>query len=95
MSLPICAIAAFDSKIKGTVRFTETPDNVEIEIHLTGLKKNHLHGFHVNECGDIRKHAIRSKWTRRLYVYIPYNKITRNKMQYNRKGLIFTPTKMI
>ena len=25
MSLPICTIAVFDSKIKGTVRFTETP----------------------------------------------------------------------
>jgi hypothetical protein len=54
MSLPICAIAVFDSKIKGTVRFTETHDNrVEIEVHLTGLKKNHPHGFHVHECGDM------------------------------------------
>jgi Cu/Zn superoxide dismutase len=50
MSLSVCAIAVFDSKIKGTVRFTETTDNhVEIEIHLTGLKKNHLHGFHVHD----------------------------------------------
>lgn len=54
MSLPICAIAVFDSKIKGTVRFIETTDNyVEIEIHLSGLKKNHPHGFHVHECGDM------------------------------------------
>jgi Cu-Zn family superoxide dismutase len=54
MSLPICAIAVFDSKIKGIVRFTETNDNhVEIEVHLTGLKKNHNHGFHVHECGDM------------------------------------------
>jgi len=54
MVLPICAIAVFDSKIKGIVRFTETIDNhVEIELHLTGLKKNHSHGFHVHECGDM------------------------------------------
>jgi len=54
MSSPVCAIAVFDSKIKGTVRFTETAENhVEIEVHLTGLKKNHPHGFHVHECGDM------------------------------------------
>ena len=58
MSHYITAIAVFDSKIKGTVRFTETTDNrVEIEIHLTGLKKNHLHGFHVHECGDMSDHC--------------------------------------
>jgi hypothetical protein len=54
MSQRISAIAVFDSKIKGIVRFIETPDNhVEIEVHLTGLKKNHHHGFHVHECGDL------------------------------------------
>jgi Cu-Zn family superoxide dismutase len=54
MSSPVCAIAVFDSKIKGIVRFTETTDNhVEIELHLTGLKKNHPHGFHAHECGDM------------------------------------------
>jgi Cu-Zn family superoxide dismutase len=54
----ISAIAVFYSKIKGSVRFTETPDNrVEIEIHLTGLKKNHNHGFHVHECGDMSEHC--------------------------------------
>jgi len=54
MSQLITAIAVFDSKIKGIVRFTETADNhVEIEVHLTGLKKNYRHGFHVHECGDM------------------------------------------
>jgi Cu-Zn family superoxide dismutase len=53
---PIIAIAVFDDKkIKGTVRFTEDfkTNNVIIEINITGLKKNSLHGFHVHESGDL------------------------------------------
>ena len=53
MSKPIIAIAVFDKK--GTVKFTEEIQNsrVKIEVNLTGLKKNGLHGFHVHESGDL------------------------------------------
>jgi len=47
------AIAYFDSKIKGTVIFTENGDLVIIEVNLKGLKKNSLHGFHVHEKGNM------------------------------------------
>jgi Cu-Zn family superoxide dismutase len=55
-SKPINAIAVFDTKkIKGIVRFQEDFKNdcVVIDIHIQGLKKNGLHGFHVHECGDM------------------------------------------
>ena len=53
---PIQAIAFFDDKkIKGTVLFTEDLKNntVIIQIKLSGLKKNGLHGFHIHESGDL------------------------------------------
>ena len=53
---PIRAIAVFDSKkINGIVYFTENLENntVIMDIHIEGLKKNGLHGFHVHECGDL------------------------------------------
>jgi Cu-Zn family superoxide dismutase len=53
---PIQAIAVFDGKkIKGTVIFTEDikKDIVIIDIHIEGLKKNGLHGFHIHESGDL------------------------------------------
>lgn len=53
---PIQAIAVFDGKkIKGSVLFTEDlkQNVVIIDIHLEGLKKNGLHGFHVHESGDL------------------------------------------
>ena len=56
MSESICAIAVFDThKIKGIVRFEEDLQNncVVLDIHIQGLKKNGLHGFHVHECGDM------------------------------------------
>lgn len=47
-------IAVFTGKIKGTVLFTEKSINeVNIDINLTGLKKNHKHGFHIHEYGDL------------------------------------------
>jgi Cu-Zn family superoxide dismutase len=52
----IQAVAVFEGgKIKGTVYFTENEDKtaVEIEVNLSGLKKNAQHGFHVHECGDL------------------------------------------
>jgi Cu-Zn family superoxide dismutase len=50
------AIAFFDGDtIKGTVVFTEErrTHKVKIDIKLTGLNKNALHGFHVHEAGDL------------------------------------------
>jgi Cu-Zn family superoxide dismutase len=51
----IHAIAVFDKKIKGTVIFTENieKDTVEIDINISGLKKNGKHGFHIHEYGDM------------------------------------------
>ena len=52
---PIYAIAVFNDTIKGTVRFTEDLVNnqIKIELNITGLKPNSLHGFHVHEAGDL------------------------------------------
>lgn len=49
------AIAVFQGKrIQGTVRFSELANSkVAIDVDLTGLKKNALHGFHVHEYGDM------------------------------------------
>jgi Cu-Zn family superoxide dismutase len=51
----IYAIAVFNDTIKGTVRFREDINNnqVLIDVNLTGLKSNGLHGFHVHEAGDL------------------------------------------
>ena len=48
---PIYAIAVFNDNIKGTVKFTEDLDNnqIKIDLNITGLKPNSLHGFHVHE----------------------------------------------
>ena len=51
--MSISAIAVFTGKIEGTVRFTEDKEDVIIDIHIRGLKKNTKHGFHVHECGDM------------------------------------------
>lgn len=52
--MSIKAIAVFDSKkIKGTVRFIEENDHVLIDVDISGLKKNAMHGFHVHEYGDM------------------------------------------
>ena len=56
LKIPIKAVAVFDTKkIKGIVHFTEDLINntVIIDIHIEGLRKNGLHGFHVHECGDL------------------------------------------
>jgi Cu-Zn family superoxide dismutase len=50
------AVAIIDSgKIKGSVIFTQKDENVRIKIDLKGLSKNHLHGFHIHETGDLRE----------------------------------------
>lgn len=52
---PIYATAVFNDNIKGTVKFTEDLNNnvVLIDLNLSGLKPNSLHGFHVHEAGDL------------------------------------------
>jgi Cu-Zn family superoxide dismutase len=42
-------------KIKGTVVFKQKDDIVRIIIDIKGLSKNHLHGFHIHETGDLRE----------------------------------------
>ena len=51
----ISCIAVFNGKVKGTVLFTENlkENTIQIDIDLTGLKKNGKHGFHVHEAGDL------------------------------------------
>jgi Cu-Zn family superoxide dismutase len=54
MSNLVSAIAVFNTKkIKGIVRFTETREGVLIDIDLSGLGKNKLHGFHIHQYGDV------------------------------------------
>lgn len=52
---PIYAIAVFNDEVKGTVKFTEdlVKSRVKIDLNITGLKKDALHGFHVHEAGDL------------------------------------------
>ena len=70
VSKNLIAIAFFnDKKIKGTVIFTENANKVSIDINLEGLKKNHLHGFHVHQAGDLR-----DKCTSMCAHFNPYNK---------------------
>ena len=47
------AIAVFTDEIKGTVKFSEFGSKVKIDLYITGLKPNSLHGFHVHEAGDL------------------------------------------
>jgi Cu-Zn family superoxide dismutase len=51
----IYAIAVFNDAIKGNVKFTEdlTNNRIKIDLNITGLKPNSLHGFHVHEAGDL------------------------------------------
>ena len=68
----VCAIAVFtDDKIKGTVKFTEdlVSNQIKIELNITGLKHNGLHGFHVQEAGDLT-----DKCNSMCAHFNPYNK---------------------
>ena len=54
--IPIQYVAVFDNKkIKGVVYFTEELENkrIRIDVKVSGLRKNSLHGFHVHETGDL------------------------------------------
>ena len=52
---PISAIAVFFGEINGSVKFIEdfSEGMVRIDLNITGLKPNSLHGFHVHEAGDL------------------------------------------
>lgn len=49
----IKAIAVFTDSIRGVVKFIEMGNKVKIEVFISGLKPNSLHGFHVHEAGDL------------------------------------------
>lgn len=53
MDKKIYAIAVFQEEIKGYVLFSEELSQVKIELCLSGLNPNALHGFHVHEAGDL------------------------------------------
>jgi superoxide dismutase, Cu-Zn family len=72
-SKTISAIAVFNNDpIKGTVKFIEelTKDRIRIEINVSGLSANSLHGFHVHEAGDLT-----DKCTSMCAHFNPYGKI--------------------
>jgi len=52
---PVYAIAVFNDIIHGYVKFSEDLINnmVKIELNISGLPPNSLHGFHVHEAGDL------------------------------------------
>jgi superoxide dismutase, Cu-Zn family len=56
MTAAVCELHAIkDSKVAGTVMFTEAAGKVKVVAHVTGLKPNSKHGFHIHEgteCGD-------------------------------------------
>ena len=51
----VYAISVFNDTVTGTVKFSEDLANnlIKIELNLSGLKPNSLHGFHVHEAGDL------------------------------------------
>jgi len=67
---PVYAIAVFTDNIKGNVKFTEDLENnnIKIDLNLTGLEPNSLHGFHVHEAGDLT-----DKCTSMCSHFNPYN----------------------
>ena len=50
----------FDGKINGTISFHQINRSrpVEVEIELSGLQKNHLHGLHIHENADLTNHCM-------------------------------------
>jgi len=50
------AVSVIDSgKIKGVILFKQKEDHIQIKVDVKGLTKNHLHGFHIHETGDLRE----------------------------------------
>ncbi len=54
-SKPTYCIAVFNDSVRGTVKFSEDFANnrVKIDLNISGLIPNSLHGFHVHEAGDL------------------------------------------
>ena len=52
---PVYCIAVFNEGVRGTVKFSEDVENgrVKIDLNISGLIPNSLHGFHVHEAGDL------------------------------------------
>jgi len=52
---PMYAIAVFNDDIRGYAKFSEDLNNnlIKIDLNITGLTPNSLHGFHVHEAGDL------------------------------------------
>jgi Cu-Zn family superoxide dismutase len=67
-SKSIKAIAVFTNEVKGTVKFTEVGNKVRLDVSITELKPNSLHGFHVHEAGDLS-----DKCTSMCAHFNPYN----------------------
>lgn len=67
-SKSIKAIAVFTDNISGTVKFTEVGNKVRLDVSITGLKPNSLHGFHVHDAGDLS-----DKCTSMCAHFNPYN----------------------
>jgi Cu-Zn family superoxide dismutase len=67
----VYAIAVFFGEVNGMVKFREVPEDnvIEIDLDLSGLKPNSLHGFHVHEAGDLSE-----KCTSMCAHFNPYNK---------------------
>ena len=68
---PISAIAVFSGEINGYVKFIEDVNKnaVKVDLHINGLNKNSLHGFHVHEAGDLT-----DKCTSMCSHFNPYSK---------------------
>lgn len=50
----VCVLkATAGNSVAGKVTFTQTKEGVLIEAHVTGLKPNSKHGFHIHQFGDI------------------------------------------
>jgi len=64
----IKAIAVFTDDIKGSVKFSEVDNKIKIDVCITGLHPNSLHGFHVHEAGDLS-----DKCTSMCAHFNPYN----------------------
>lgn len=70
-SKQVHAIAVFSGDVKGTVKFTEdlAHKQVRIDLNITGLRANSLHGFHVHQAGDLT-----DKCASMCAHFNPYNK---------------------
>jgi len=50
----------YNTKVKGSVTFYENNKNVIIELDISGLNKNGIHGFHIHEAGDLSESSCAS-----------------------------------